>query len=277
MKRSLVITLNLLTWTLLAVYLSFSLRYTSQRKKEQLCREVRVTVLDSAERNFITPAMVRAWFAAEKMKLVGTELSSINTLELERFVRRRGFVRTARVYTSMDGRLNVELTQRRPVVRFNTQNGYNFYVTDDGYVLPQQRYFVVYVPVVTGYVPFPFKPDYVGPLDRFAGNPEKKVQKNYSFLVKLINFVKFVDSDDFWKAFIVQVHVVGSQAGDGYDPDIEIVPRAGDQMIMLGSVDGYEQKLAKLLSFYRHAVAYEGWNCCSYINLKYKDQIVCIE
>ena len=192
MKRSLVITLNLLTWTLLAVYLSFSLRYTSQRKKEQLCREVRVTVLDSAERNFITPAMVRAWFAAEKMKLVGTELSSINTLELERFVRRRGFVRTARVYTSMDGRLNVELTQRRPVVRFNTQNGYNFYVTDDGYVLPQQRYFVVYVPVVTGYVPFPFKPDYVGPLDRFAGNPEKKVQKNYSFLVKLINFVKFV-------------------------------------------------------------------------------------
>ena len=95
--------------------------------------------------------------------------------------------------------------------------------------------------------------------------------------MKLINFVKFVDSDDFWKAFIVQIHVVGSQAGDGYDPDIEIVPRAGDQVIMLGSVDGYEQKLVKLLSFYRHAVAYEGWNCCSYINLKYKDQIVCIE
>lgn len=77
----------------------------------------------------------------------------------------------------MDGRLNVELTQRRPVVRFNTQNGYNFYVTDDGYVLPQQRYFVVYVPVVTGYVPFPFKPDYVG---RSTGSPEipkKKCRK----------------------------------------------------------------------------------------------------
>ena len=34
--------------------------------------------------------------------------------------------------------------------------------------------------------------------------------------MKLINFVKFVDSDDFWKAFIVQIHVVGSQAGDGF-------------------------------------------------------------
>ena len=277
MKRPLVITLNVLSWTAILVYLLLSSRYTRERKQQRPCREVRVVVLDSAERGFITPAMVRGWFASEKIPLVGRELSSINTLELERFVRRRGYVRTARVYTSMDGRLNVELTQRRPVVRFNTQNGYNFCLPDDGYALPQQRYFVVYVPVVTRYVPFPFKPDYVGPLDRFAGNPEKKVQKNYSFLVKLINFVKFVDSDDFWKAFIVQIHVVGSQAGDGYDPDIEIVPRAGDQVIMLGSVDGYEQKLAKLLSFYRHAVAYEGWNCCSYINLKYKDQIVCIE
>lgn len=277
MKRSLVITLNVLTWTLLAAYLSFSLHYTSERKREQLCRGVRVTVLDSAERNFITPGMVRAWFAAEKMKLTGTELSSINTLELERFVRQRGFVRTVRVYTSMDGTLNVELTQRRPVMRFNTRNGYNFYVTDDGYILPQQRYFVVYVPVVSGYIEFPFRPDYVGPVDRFAGNDEKKVQKNYSFLVKLINFVKFVDNDDFWKAFIVQVNVDGAPGEGAYDPDVEIVPRAGDQVIMLGSVDDYERKLAKLLSFYKHAVAYEGWDCCSYINLKYKDQVVCIE
>ena len=277
MKRPLVITLNVLSWTAILVYLLLSSRYTRERKQQRPCREVRVVVLDSAERGFITPAMVRGWFASEKIPLVGRELSSINTLELERFVRRRGYVRSARVYASIDGVLTIEIAQRKPVMRFNTDDGYNFYVTDDGYVLPQQRQFSCYVPIVTGRFELPFPRDYVGPLDSLAGGGEKKVEKNYLFLAKLINFVKFVDSDDFWKAFIVQIHVVGSQAGDGYDPDIEIVPRAGDQVIMLGSVDGYEQKLAKLLSFYRHAVAYEGWNCCSYINLKYKDQIVCIE
>ena len=277
MKRPLVITLNVLSWTAILVYLLLSSRYTRERKQQRPCREVRVVVLDSAERGFITPAMVRGWFASEKIPLVGRELSSINTLELERFVRRRGYVRSARVYASIDGVLTIEIAQRKPVMRFNTDDGYNFYVTDDGYILPQQRQFSCYVPIVTGRFELPFPRGYVGPLDSLAGGGEKKVEKNYLFLAKLINFVKFVDSDDFWKAFIVQIHVVGSQAGDGYDPDIEIVPRAGDQVIMLGSVDGYEQKLAKLLSFYRHAVAYEGWNCCSYINLKYKDQIVCIE
>ena len=84
MKRPLVITLNVLSWTAILVYLLLSSRYTRERKQQRPCREVRVVVLDSAERGFITPAMVRGWFASEKIPLVGRELSSINTLELER-------------------------------------------------------------------------------------------------------------------------------------------------------------------------------------------------
>ena len=222
MKRPLVITLNVLSWTAILVYLLLSSRYTRERKQQRPCREVRVVVLDSAERGFITPAMVRGWFASEKIPLVGRELSSINTLELERFVRRRGYVRSARVYASIDGVLTIEIAQRKPVMRFNTDDGYNFYVTDDGYVLPQQRQFSSYVPIVTGRFELPFP-----------------------------------------------------QTED--EPQVEIVPRAGDQVIALGGIDAYEQKLDKLMSFYRKAVLYEGWDRYRYVNLKYKDQIVCVK
>ena len=37
------------------------------------------------------------------------------------------------------------------------------------------------------------------------------------------------------------------------------------------------QKLDKLMSFYRKAVLYEGWDRYRYVNLKYKDQIVCVK
>lgn len=277
MKKTLIILVNVLVWTSLGVYLTVSLHYTSQRKQEQLCREIHVAILDSAERQFITPSMVKGWFATDKIQLIGKELSSVNTLELAAFIKRRGFVKTARVYTSMDGCLNIEITQRKPIIRFNMQDGYNFYITEDQYILPAQRHFVVYVPVVTGGMDFPFARDFVGPLDAVDKKNEKKVAKNYSFLLKLINFVQFVDSDDFWKSFIVQIRIDASQTDYGDGPDVEIVPRAGNQVILLGSIDDYDQKLAKLLSFYKHAVAYEGWEGCSYINLKYKDQIVCIK
>ena len=135
MKRPLVITLNVLSWTAILVCLLLSSRYTRERKQQRPCREVRVVVLDSAERGFITPAMgAGTGSPREKIPLVGRELSSINTLELERFVRRRGYVRSARVYASIDGVLTIEIAQRKPVMRFNTDDGYNFYVTDDGYV-----------------------------------------------------------------------------------------------------------------------------------------------
>lgn len=277
MKKPLVIALNVLAWTAILVYLILSSRYTGQRKQQRACREVRVVVLDSAERGFITPAMVRAWFAAEKIPLVGRELSKINTLELEAFVRRRGYVKTARVYTSIDGRLTIELTQRNPIARVNTDNGYNFYITDDGYVLPQQRQFVSYVPIVTGNFELPFARGYAGAVPETAGNDEKKVEKNCLFFTKLIKFVKFVGGDDFWNAFIVQIRVDGTDPGAGDEPQIEIVPRAGDQVIALGGVDDYEGKLDKLMSFYRGGAAYEGWNSYHYVNLKYKDQIVCVK
>ncbi len=277
MKKSLAITLNLSAWILLIVYLSFALPYTNRQKKERLCKGINVMILDSAKRKFITPAMVKMWFETEKIKLVGEKLMSINTIDLERFIGRRGYVRTVRVYTSMDGLLNIEITQRQPIARFNTQNGYNFYVTEDNYILPAQRHFVTYVPIITGYVLPPFRRDYIGPLDRFADDKEKKVEKNYLFLTKLINFVKFVDSNDFWRSFIVQIHVEGTETEQKYDPDIEIVPRVGNQVILLGGIDGYQEKLDKLLVFYKNAVAYEGWEKFKYINLKYKDQVVCIE
>lgn len=65
----------MLSWTAILVYLLLSSRYTRERKQQRPCREVRVVVLDSAERGFITPAMVRGWFASEKIPLVGRELS----------------------------------------------------------------------------------------------------------------------------------------------------------------------------------------------------------
>ena len=276
MKRTLVIVLNLFLWIGLAVYLVVALRYTSQTKRQTTCRAIEVHILDSSQRQFITPAMVKAWFVNEKIPLIGREQSRINTLSLKTMIEKRGFVSSARVYHSMDGVLNIDITQRTPILRVNTRNGYNFYITDDLYVLPAQHHFVVYVPLITGYIIPPFGRDYVGPIDRFARVGEKKLEKNYLFLLKLIKFVKFVEDNDFWRSFIVQIEVDGAQEEtDTYDPDVEITPRLGNQVILMGSLDDYPDKLDKLLGFYKHAMIYEGWERYSFINLKYKNQIIC--
>ena len=168
----------MVSWVAIIAYFVAASRYCRIEREKNLCRGLKVVVLDSAERGFITSGMVKNWFALEQQRFLREPIDQINTLDVEAFVRRRGFVKEVHAYTTMDGMLNIELTQRKPILRVNSINGYDFYVTDDNYILPTQRYYSVYVPVVTGMLRLPFAPDYVGSLENCIAEGDKDEKKS---------------------------------------------------------------------------------------------------
>jgi cell division protein FtsQ len=85
---------------------------------------------------------------------------------------------------------------------------------------------------------------------------------------QIYEFARFVIDDDFWNAQITQVYVNGPN-------DIELIPRVGSQVILIGNLDDFEKKLEKLKLFYEKALPAEGWNKYKKINLKYSNQIIC--
>ena len=270
MKRFLYTALSIAVWAGLLAYLVAATRMCSRQEEELRITSLRVTVRDSAQRKVVTPGMVRLWLHQSGVNFHGADAAGINTAEITRMVKSHLFVKDARVYTNLRGELVVELTQRKPIARVNTDNGYNFYVTDDDYILPLQAHEVVYVPVITGTFTPPFEKGYVGSLAP-PEEGEKKLLENYTFISKLINFVRIIGDDGFWGPEIVQINVVEG----GLEPKVEIVPRSGDHVVMLGSLSDVEVKLDKLLLFYRGALRYEGWDSYSRINIEYRDQIVC--
>ena len=101
---------------------------------------------------------------------------------------------------------------------------------------------------------------------------QKKLRKSYEDFLKLLNFVVLVEKDDFWRSEIVQIVV--AKGPDGA-PEIELVPRTGSHTVIFGSPDDAEEKLAKLLTFYRRGLRNIGWEEYRTINVKYKEQVVC--
>ena len=83
----------------------------------------------------------------------------------------------------------------------------------------------------------------------------------------LYDFVEFLENDDFWHAQIVQINVTPNQ-------QIELIPRVGDQVILLGKLDGYKKKLDKLETFYTSVMNKRGWLGYKEIDLRYHGQVI---
>ncbi len=260
-------TVNVLIWVCLGAYLVFAVRYCSKREADIVCSGFNVVVKDSAGVSFVSAEGIEKTLVENGLAAAGKPLDSIDLLAVERVVEGIPFVRRADVFTSINGKLNIHIQQRVPILRVQAENGYRFYLSSDGYVLPLSAGSHVHVPIVTGSPEFPFGKEYHGPVPPLD-SLEKKSEKNYFFLQNLINFVKFLGRDPFWGAQIVQINILPGN-------EVELIPRVGSAEILLGDPEDHAEKLEKLFRFYRKGLAYEGWEKYGYINIKFKDQVIC--
>lgn len=103
---------------------------------------------------------------------------------------------------------------------------------------------------------------------------QKKLEERYDDFLKLINFVKWLESDSFWSSEVVQIVARTSSSGR---LEADLVPRSGNFRIVLGNLDDADRKMDKLMRFYRDGLSRIGWDRYRIINVKYENQVVCTE
>ena len=122
----------------------------------------RITVdIDSPEGALLTEQIVREWVETEEYSPVGKSLDSIDLAMLEERISSHKAVARAEVSLNCDGSVDIDIRQRRPLMRLMV-DGYDLYVSDDGYIFDAPAASTAYGPVVTGdYRPL-FTPRYSG-------------------------------------------------------------------------------------------------------------------
>lgn len=280
MKRFWPIAISLFVWAVIVWYVVWSSQLGQRRRSRVAVSELSVTVSDSARIDLLDGGMVRGWITGAGLDPTGKLIGEVGTREITECIMSRGSARSARVYVDLEGTVHVSLTQRNPVMRVIVAGGYDFYITEDRHILPARGYAAQYIPVVTGEFGVPFDRSFTGDLDAFAEENQKISDKNYIFLCKLINFVNYTGNNDFWRSQIVQINATrpasaGARHGVSREPEVEFIPRIGDHVVQLGRLDGFEEKLERLMIFYRQSVPVEGWGKWKHINLKYDGQVVC--
>lgn len=236
--------LLLLALLLVTTYLVLAITAFNKKPEGALCNDISLVIKDTAYAGFITKKEIMSMLAEKKLNPIGKELNRIDLDKLEKEIGHNQLIEEVECYRTPSGKICFEVAQRIPLLRVMLSNGEEYYIDNKGNSMPSRAKCIADVVIVTGAV-------------------------NKSFAKeKLHKFGVYLQNNSFWNAQIVQLNVLP-------DNTIELVPRVGDQIIYLGNLDHYEEKLERVKEFYAKALNTVGWNKYKRINVEFSNQIIC--
>ncbi len=226
-------------------YIIFAIIRLAHPTEEVTCESVSVSICDSVPSNFITQGYVYSILRRHKIQAEGKKFSDINLLMIDSLILESPYIDQARSYLTASGTLCIQVSPQHPILHVMAQNGEDYYLDCKGTVMPVDT----------------IKAD----LCVATGNISQRFARE-----RLIPLARFIYEDKFWNRQIEQIHVVS-------DHDIEMIPRVGQHIIMMGDARNYTDQLQRLMLFYRKGLPVVGWNKYKAINLAFDGQIVGIK
>jgi len=242
-----------------------SVGFTEHRRGGNACKEIVIHVDDSLGNSFVQRQDIAQLIRDKFGNLEGKLLYSINISLLEKIIDSNPFVLKAQVFSTVDGKLEVEVKQRTPIVRIINTFNESFYIDDRGTLMPMSDKFSAHVPVANGNI---FNRETEQRIRRVTEQEIRDTSFSATLLEKIFMVSDYVRTHDFWNAQIEQIYI--NAAGE-----IELIPRVGNQTILFGDESELEKKFEKLYTFYKEGLSKTGWNQYKTINVTFKDQVVC--
>ena len=213
-------------------------------RRLRTCEGVRVSFAPGPR--FLSEEEVKSVLDKRCGTYIGQRLDSLQLFKIENVLNKQSSILRSEVWTTDDGFLNVRITHREPVARF--QNGDDgFYVDCNGVYFPLKDSYSANVPIIDGAVPV-------------GQNEEKRAE----WMRDVVSMLDYMDGG--WADRIVQMHV--DESGD-----LILIPREGDERFIFGQPRGVKDKFSRMEDYYRYIRP--GGKKYSEVNLKYEGQIIC--
>lgn len=235
------------------------------------CNKVTIQVADENSNGFLTQQEIQRLLKKHDIYPLGQSLAIANPRMIEDELKRMPFVNNAQCSISQDGHATIIVTQRTPLVRIKNATNQDYYIDDNGGIMPNSQY--------------------ISNLMIATGNISKQYATQYISVI-----AGYLMQDELWSKEIEQINVTP-------ELNVELVPRNADHVVNIGrmpkinktlsptkrkeEINKYlKHQLTRLELFYRHvpqtlngAVPKDTSNTLnslySYINLEYNNQIIC--
>lgn len=137
---------------LLVIATSIIICANSLSKKHRATQQVKclsISVVGGGATPLADSTSIREWLASYKLLPEGLAMKSVNIATMERIAKQHSAVANANAHMSYDGEVFLDVELREPVARLRI-DGYDMYITKDGFVLPTVSDRTAPVVVITG-------------------------------------------------------------------------------------------------------------------------------
>jgi len=248
--------LSIVTWSLIVSGVLFVLISAVQKEQNIICKEVLVSIDQSHGYKMVDENEILSSLWPEAKGLLPKEKSntSYDLFNLEKQVEKNPWVQAANLFFDQQHRIHINIEQKRAFARIFNTEGNSYFLDSNYYLLPVKSIDIISLPVFTN----------------FYFNPIKKSKEDSSTISRIISLSKFIAADSFWMAQIESVNV-------NPDNTFEFVTQVGNHLVMLGLRDDWEHLFKKLTALYSTMLENESWDNYELIDLRFKDQVVCIK
>ena len=211
------------------------------RIRQGTCKQLVVNISDKEKRYFISEKEIAATLSQNGLAVVGKDMESIGTQQIEDIVRSHEIVRTAECYKTQLGNVRIDLTQRVPLLRVTTAAESYFIDTD-------RKRMPVRAGIDTKVIPV-------------SGHVGQQMAQN-----EIADFVVWLEDNTYWSQRITAIDVKEGK---------QFVLRQKDgSSVMLGELANYKQKLKRLRIFLEEKD--KGAEIPQYkeFDLRYKEQVI---
>jgi len=262
LKKIIVFVLWIIGISSFAVLLGF----VNAEQKEVVGKSINVIVTNESENSFIDENVVGSYLNDRKDFVINQKLKDIRVVEIENALNAHPAIEKADVSVDINGRAEIKVTQRKPVVRIMNTQGESYYIDSNGKLMPLSDNYSARVPFANGLIIEGYSSFYNYSINKIE---EDTILNKLCVIDNVFRVAEYVEKDSLLNSMIQQIHVNAKK-------EIELYATIGNHKIVFGNSDDISEKFKKLKMFYKDGLnSIDAWNKYSIINLKYKNQVVC--
>jgi cell division protein FtsQ len=231
----------------------FLIAFSERKQSGVLCTNVVVELENLHDNHFMDEEDVTSLVERSTPLLKGTAINRLDLRGIEKTLLLDRHISDAELYGDFKGNLIVRVELRRPMARIVQDDAPDAYVAEDGVIMGVSDKFSSRVMILSG--------KGMKPMVEAGSLTSTETGQ------KLKEMIEFILEDSFWTAQVAQMDL--NARGE-----ITMYPQVTGQLVEFGTPGNYEDKLRKLMVFYKDILPQKGWTRYEKVNLTYDGQII---